>query len=162
MTGRRQLQLLTPPDAAAHLAGMPDEEHSEELSRLLAVEGRIGFDLFAGLTAEVLERSQRVGALIGEHYPLVIFDEFQDTNEDEWRMVEALGRHCRLIALADPDQRIYEFRGADPARIGQFIEEFDQRIFDFGTENNRSAGTDIIAFGNDLLLGPTGPNLMIA
>jgi DNA helicase-2/ATP-dependent DNA helicase PcrA len=153
VTGRRQLQLLTPPDAAAHLAGMPEEEHPAELNRLLAVEGQIGFDLFAGLTAELLERSQRVGALIGDNYPLVILDEFQDTNEDEWRMVAALGRHSRLIALADPDQRIYEFRGADPARIGQFIEAFEPRIFDFGTENNRSAGTDIITFGNDLLAG---------
>ena len=58
--------------------------------------------------------------------------------------------------MADPEQRIYEFRGADPARIGEFIERFKPKIFDFGNENNRSDGTDIVAFGNDLL---TGANL---
>jgi DNA helicase-2/ATP-dependent DNA helicase PcrA len=68
-------------------------------------------------------------------------------------MIAALGQHSRLIALADAEQRIYEFRGADPARIGQFIERFDPKLFDFGKENNRSDGTDIVDFGNDVLIG---------
>ncbi|MNI36942.1 DNA-dependent helicase II [compost metagenome] len=56
-----------------------------------------------------------------------------------------------MIALADAEQRIYEFRGADPARIGEFITCFNPKQFDFGIENNRSKGTDILEFGNDLL-----------
>jgi DNA helicase-2/ATP-dependent DNA helicase PcrA len=55
--------------------------------------------------------------------------------------------------LADLDQRIYEFRGADPARVSEFIERFSPAQFDFGKENNRSNGTDIVQFGNDLLTG---------
>jgi DNA helicase-2/ATP-dependent DNA helicase PcrA len=53
------------------------------------VEGRIAFDLFAGLTAEVLEGSNRIAELIGDNYPKIFLDEFQDTNEEEWRMVAA-------------------------------------------------------------------------
>lgn len=56
-----------------------------------------------------------------------------------------------LNSLADPDQRIYEFRGANPARIKLFIEAYNPHLFDFGVENNRSNGTDIVRFGNDLL-----------
>ena len=57
------------------------------------------------------------------------------------------------LSLADPDQRIYEFRGADPARIGEFTNTVHPEVFDFAGENNRSNGTDITTFGNDLLIG---------
>jgi DNA helicase-2/ATP-dependent DNA helicase PcrA len=123
------------------------------LRKMLADEGNLGFDLFAEVVADLLEQSPRLCRLISDCYPTIVLDEFQDTNRDEWRMIAALGRHSRLIALADAEQRIYEFRGADPARIGEFIEAFKPTIFDFGKENNRSDGTDITDFGNDLLTG---------
>ena len=89
--------------------------------------------------------------IYGDAYPTVILDEFQDTNADEWALVHQLGRRSRLIALGDPDQRIYEFRGADPRRLGDFVEAFQPWSFDFSGENHRSSGTDITVFGNDLL-----------
>lgn len=86
-------------------------------------------------------------------YPVIILDEFQDTSADEWQLIQLLGTNSELIALADPEQRIYDFRGADPKRIAQFIESFKPKIFDFGQQNNRSNGKDIAEFGNDLLQG---------
>ena len=82
---------------------------------------------------------------------MIVLDEFQDTNAAEWRVIQVLGERCRLIALADADQRIYEFRGADPRRIAEFVAAYQPTQFDFGLENNRSNGTDIVAFGNDLI-----------
>ncbi|MGO9742526.1 MAG: UvrD-helicase domain-containing protein [Roseiarcus sp.] len=153
LVGHRVLRLLPPPDAAGRLAGIPKADRPAELKRLLAEEALLGFDLFAGLTADVLEQSPRLCRILADCYPIIILDEFQDTNLDEWRMITALGQHSRLITLADAEQRIYEFRGADPARIGTFIERFKPTIFDFGKENNRSDGTDIVDFGNDVLTG---------
>jgi DNA helicase-2/ATP-dependent DNA helicase PcrA len=153
LIGHRVLRLLPPPDAAGKLAGIAKADRPAELQRLLAEDGLLGFDLFAGLTAGLLEQSPRLCRILADCYPIIILDEFQDTNPDEWRMIVALGQHSRLIALADAEQRIYEFRGADPARIGQFIERFSPKIFDFGKENNRSDGTDIVDFGNDVLTG---------
>ena len=66
-------------------------------------------------------------------YPVIILDEFQDTSADEWQLIQLLGTQSKLIALADPEQRIYDFRGADPKRITQFIESFKPKIFDFGS-----------------------------
>ena len=82
--------------------------------RLFREEGLLHFDLFAESAAELLHRSPPLAEIISSAYPVIILDEFQDTNPAEWRLMQALGKWSTLIALADPDQRIYEFRGADP------------------------------------------------
>lgn len=149
----KAVRLLPPPEAASRLAHIPKEDRPQEIHRLYEEHGILSFDLFAPLAADLLSRSRRLAAIIADTYPIIIVDEFQDTNADEWAMIQAFGTGSRLIALADAEQRIYEFRGADPARIGEFITAFKPTSFDFGTQNNRSSGTDITVFGNDLLSG---------
>lgn len=153
LNGRPGLQLLPPHEAAAHLTDIDKDQHDVEKQRLFAQEGRLHFDLFARLVAELFRRSGQLASIYSDSYPIVILDEFQDTNSDEWALIQQLGRRSRLIALADPDQRIYEFRGADPRRIGEFLETFGATHFDFTGENHRSSGTDIATYGNDLLTG---------
>ncbi|APV49473.1 DNA helicase UvrD [Betaproteobacteria bacterium GR16-43] len=148
------IRILPPPEAAVRLADMDSREAREaEKLRLFEEEGFLHFDLFATVATDLLVRSKRLKQVICKSYPIVIVDEFQDTNEQEWAFIRALGDSSRLIALADPEQRIYEFRGADPKRIGEFTEAFKPKIFDFGTDNFRSNGRDITTFGNDLLVG---------
>ncbi len=147
------IRLLPPPEAAARLAGVSTEARQAEMRRLFEEEGLLHFDLFAPLSAELLSASRKLAEIVSDAYPIVILDEFQDTNADEWEMIQAFGTSSRLIALADAEQRIYEFRGADPRRIGEFIGTYSPTQFDFGTDNRRSNGTDIVSFGNDLLAG---------
>lgn len=145
------IRLLPPPEAASRLAEIDVEARPAEKRRLFDEEGFLHFDLFAAVSGELLSRSESLARIVGDSYPVIILDEFQDTNVDEWQMIQVLGKRSRLIALADAEQRIYEFRGADPKRIGEFIAAFEPAQFDFGSENNRSNGTDITVFGNDLL-----------
>src|SRR4030042_1075768 len=148
------LRLLPPPEAAARLADVEgDIARNIEKRRLFEEEGLLHFDLFASLSAQLLSKSKSLTAILCDSYPVIILDEFQDTNADEWSLIRMLGERSRLIALADAEQRIFEFRGADPARIGEFISKFNPITFDFGLENNRSGDTDIVQFGNDLLTG---------
>lgn len=153
LNGRLSVQLLPPPEAAAHLTDIDKNCHDAEKKRLFEQEGLLHFDLFARLVGELLQRSGRLAAIYSDSYPIVVLDEFQDTNSDEWALIQQLGQRSRLIALADPDQRIYEFRGADPRRVGEFMETFQAKHFDFVGENHRSSGTDITTYGNDLLTG---------
>lgn len=153
LNGGLGVQLLPPPEAAAHLTDIDKDRHDVEKRRLFEQDGRLHFDLFATLVSELFRRSGRLAAIFSDSYPVVILDEFQDTNIDEWILIKELGRRSRLIALADPDQRIYEFRGADPRRVGEFLESFQAKPFDFVGENHRSNGTDITTYGNDLLTG---------
>jgi DNA helicase-2/ATP-dependent DNA helicase PcrA len=154
LTSEAPIKLLPPSDSAALLSSIEgDSEKAQEKRRLFEEEGRLDFDLFASCAAELLNRSSKVRSLISPKYPLIILDEFQDTDSNEWELIKALGQDSRLIALADPEQRIYEFRGASPTRIPEFIAQFDPAEFDFSTTNHRSNGTDICTYGNDLLKG---------
>jgi DNA helicase-2/ATP-dependent DNA helicase PcrA len=124
-----------------------------ERTRLAMKEGRICFGLFATYAGDILYGSERVSRLVSDMYPVVIVDEFQDTDSAQWRVVQALGKHSRLIALADPEQRIYDWIGADPARLDQFRNVFKPINVDLRADNHRSAGTEIGRYGNDLLPG---------
>jgi DNA helicase-2/ATP-dependent DNA helicase PcrA len=147
------IRLLPPPEAAAKLAEIDPALRDSEKLRLFQEEGFLHFDLFASLAGDILTKSKALRDIVCDAYPTIILDEFQDTNADEWKLIQCLGQKSRLIALADAEQRIYEFRGADPKRIGEFITTFSPSQFDFQSENNRSNGTDITIFGNDLLTG---------
>lgn len=151
LSAPKKLRLLPPPEAATRLADVPLLQRPAEMRRLLSEDGLLHFDLFADVCATLLTKSSKLARILADTHPLIILDEFQDTNADEWRFLQILGSRSRLMALADPEQRIYEFRGADPKRIGEFISGFAPAHFDFGTENHRSRNTDIVQFGNDLL-----------
>lgn len=153
LNGHRGVQLLPPPEAAAHFSDIAKEEHQTEKERLFVQEGRLHFDLFARLAATLLVEARKLRHIYCDAYPLIILDEFQDTDADQWSLIKELGRESRLIALGDPDQRIYEFRGADPERLKDFVKEFEAATFDFTGENHRSGGTDITTFAKDLLVG---------
>ena len=107
------------------------------------------FDLFAPYVGDILHGSERIRRLVAAMYPVIILDEFQDTNAAQWRVVQALGSVCRLIALADPEQRIYDWIGADPARLDHFREAFssDGSGSQHGQSPKRRNGNRL--FGND-------------
>ena len=65
----------------------------------------------------------------------------------------AARRHIVLHALADPEQRIYGWIGADPQRLNHFVAAFAPTWKDLSNDNHRSRGTDIAVFGNDILTG---------
>jgi UvrD/REP helicase N-terminal domain len=90
----------------------------------LASRGIYVFDRLAPAAATLLERSPALRRLYSDRYPLVIVDEFQDTNLDQWRAIQALAEGSTVICLADPDQRIYEgfIRGVEDKRLQQAID----------------------------------------
>lgn len=166
----RKMAILTPPNEAIALSAirsgfkahskLSEDEKAQKVAlevaermRLATEEGKVCFDLFAGRVAILLHGSTKVRELISTMYPFIILDEFQDTSAEQWRAVEAIGKCSTLIALADPEQRIFDFIGADPKRLDHFKEAFKPSVHDLAGENHRSKGTDIARFGNDLLSG---------
>lgn len=155
ISDNRAVQLLTPAVEASLLCGLEDDKEVRKQARmkLFQDEGLLSFDLFSEIAAGMLKDSHRILRLVSQRYPIIIVDEFQDTDDNEWELIKKLGSKSTIIALADPEQRIYDFRGASTERIDELIKTFNPAIFDFKQENNRSTGKDITEFGNDLLRG---------
>ena len=151
------VRLLLPTQARDRLAGLDGAARFARQRQLFDEEGLVAFDLFPTLLVELFTRLEVLAEAYARAYPLIIVDEFQDTNADEWKMIFTLGQRSRLIALGDPKQRIYDFKGADPRRFDDFLAAFQPEPFDFGGENNRSAGTDIIRFADAILDGAFRP-----
>ncbi len=129
-----------------------------EISRrkLFQEQGRICFDLFAPMTAELLNKAKTVRDRVAMRYPLILVDEAQDTGNEQWECLRLLSKRSQIICLADPDQMIYDFLpGVGPARIDQIRSALSPLEVDFGTENNRSPGTEIADFARDILLNQT-------
>lgn len=73
-----------------------------------------------------LRKYPAVGNLIRTVYPYVCVDEFQDSNEGQYRLLrELIGTDpSRLFVVADDDQLIYRWRGASPERVEALRRDF--------------------------------------
>ncbi|MBK9657678.1 MAG: UvrD-helicase domain-containing protein [Rhodanobacteraceae bacterium] len=150
------ISLLLPAQARARLAGLTGAARTARQRALFDEEGLVSFDLFPTLLCELFACAPQLAQAYARSYPLIIVDEFQDTNADEWAMIRTLGPSS-VIALGDPKQRIYDFKGADPRRFDEFIAEFRPAVFDFAGENRRSAGTGITGFADAMIAGNFRP-----
>lgn len=120
-----------------------------ERRRLLDEESRVSFEAFAHAAARLLEESKVLRHGIADQYPFIILDEFQDTDNDQWRLVRALAGATICAFLADPEQRIYSFRsGVDPERLNILRREFTLKEGDLQDDNHRSKNSDVLRFGN--------------
>jgi len=123
-----------------------------EQHRLAWEDGIICFDMFAVLVADMLDGSNSLTALLGSAYPLVIVDEFQDTDDDQWRIVKALSDKTMIFCLADPDQRIFDYRDTvDPLRLEYAKSTLHPAEFDLSSDNHRSPASGILNFANAIL-----------
>ncbi|MGW3039066.1 ATP-dependent helicase [Kitasatospora sp. NPDC001159] len=77
--------------------------------------------------AVLLAERPEVGEDLRRRYDVVFVDEYQDTDPSQVRLLRQLAGGGRdLVAVGDPDQSIYAFRGADINGILDFPQTFRQ------------------------------------
>jgi superfamily I DNA/RNA helicase/RecB family exonuclease len=77
--------------------------------------------------AVLLAERPEVREQLRRQYRVVYVDEYQDTDPAQVRLLHALAGDGReLVAVGDPDQSIYAFRGADVNGILDFPQDFPQ------------------------------------
>ncbi len=85
----------------------------------------------------------------------LMVDEFQDTNTAQYRLVKLLaGERRNLFVVADEDQSIYRFRGADYRNIRRFREDFPEHKLLLLERNYRSTQTILDAANAIIAVSP--------
>ncbi|MEM9562083.1 MAG: UvrD-helicase domain-containing protein [Actinomycetota bacterium] len=91
---------------------------------------RLAYDDLAPLALKILDHP-RMQTLVSRRWCMVICDEFQDTGDQQWQILERLKRYARLLLLGDENQLIYGFlahSGVGLDRIRNADREVDEVI----------------------------------
>ncbi len=77
------------------------------------------------LAHRLLTEHPQVAARIRDRYEMVLLDEYQDTDPGQRRLLQTLlGPGFPVTAVGDPDQTIYEWRGASLGNFASFPRHF--------------------------------------
>lgn len=120
------------PEAAERLA-LAYRLYEEELNRSNALDfNSLLFHAFGLLRHSALVRHCQT---IYRHW---LIDEFQDTNDPQYRLLRRMAgdNFRRLFAVADDDQTIYEWNGANVRRIRSLVDDFGCEVIQL-TDNFR-------------------------
>ena len=87
--------------------------------------GELSFDDQMSLAADIAQNFEDVGALERGKYTVVLLDEYQDTSQSQVRMLSSLyGAGHPVMAVGDPSQAIYTWRGASAGTMASFNKYF--------------------------------------
>ena len=100
------------------------QENTYELFKSTLVRQRkylsLDFEDLIAFTLHILQNFPDVKAKWQRKMNYVMVDEVQDCNARDWEIYETLsGLHGNLFLVGDPDQTIYEWRGADLEKLLQ-------------------------------------------
>ena len=102
------------------------------------------------LVRRLLTEHEAVRRRLCERFRWVLVDELHDVNPIQAELAEAFaGDGGNLVAVADPDQSIYSWRGADPEAVDRFAATPGTRIFPLGT--NYRSSPEIVALAQETL-----------
>ncbi len=115
---------------------------------LLCQHGVIDYPSMLILPLRLLDGHPAALRTLQDAYDHVLADEFQDTSLPQYALLRALtARHRNLLLVGDPDQCIYQWRGADGSAFHAFARDFPDARLCTLTQNFRSCGR-IVALAN--------------
>ena len=87
--------------------------------------GAVDFDDILLLTEELFRKFPDVQKKESLRFDHILVDEYQDTNQSQYRIIKALAlRHRNLCVVGDDDQSIYGWRGAEVTHILSFKKDW--------------------------------------
>lgn len=111
----------------------------------------IDFDDMLTIANEVLEGDQTLLRKYQQRYDYILTDESQDTSMVQHAIIEKLVKvHNKLCVVADDDQSIYSWRGAEPSYLLNFKQVYPNAVTLFMEQNYRSS-KDIVDVANQFI-----------
>ncbi|MFN0164498.1 MAG: UvrD-helicase domain-containing protein [Burkholderiales bacterium] len=139
-----------------------NDEHNRRFIELYAAyeaqcqrEGVVDFAELLLRTYEVLARNEVLCAHYRERFRHILVDEFQDTNELQYKWLKLIGgagsgAPAAMFSVGDDDQSIYAFRGARVGNMLDFERDFHVDTLIKLEQNYRSHG-NILDAANALI-----------
>ncbi len=145
-------QLIGPDEYASRVASFYDQTVADVYNlyqRRLFASNAVDFDDMLMLTVDVLQRFPEARTKWAKAFRYVLVDEYQDTNHAQYVLLQLLAQeHQNLMAVGDPDQSIYAFRGADIRNIMEFERDFPATKVIPLEQNYRSTNSILQAANN--------------
>ena len=134
-------------------------------ARFAEVKARRGFVEYSdqvALALTIVRDVPRVADELREHYRVVLLDEYQDTSVVQTWLLSELFAGRPVMAVGDPNQSIYGWRGASAANLDGFARQFGAGPDGhFALTTSWRNGHDILAVANAILepfrSGPVAP-----
>jgi len=146
--------LLTPKDINTK-AELPDYKKIakiyKEYQKEITENNLVDFDDLLMLTYQILKQDDKLRAETSNRYRYIMVDEYQDTNELQFKLLELLAsEHNNLCVVGDDDQSIYGWRGANIRNILEFANYF-KNTKTVKLETNYRSTKPILKVANELI-----------
>jgi len=140
-------------DAVAAVGALePLVDLVEEFRRQKVDRGFVEFSDQIALALAAAESAPRVVTDLRQRYGVVLLDEYQDTSVVQTRFLARLFRGHPVMAVGDPHQSIYGFRGASAANLARFPRDFGgddgERPVTFALSTSWRNPVDVLAGAN--------------
>lgn len=123
------------------------EKYQEKLMKNNAVD----FDDLLILPIKLFEENKDILEKYQEQFKYILIDEYQDTNEAQYKLTKMLSEKYRLITcVGDDSQSIYSFRGANYKNILNFGKDYKDAKTILLEQNYRSTSY-ILNAANDVI-----------
>jgi DNA helicase-2/ATP-dependent DNA helicase PcrA len=114
--------------------------------------GFIEFSDQVALALQIVRTSQKIRTEFRDQFRVVLLDEYQDTSVVQTWLLAALFSEHPVMAVGDPNQSIYGWRGASAANLESFAQQFaGGTAHDFTLSMSWRNGHDILAVANALV-----------
>jgi DNA helicase-2/ATP-dependent DNA helicase PcrA len=127
---RMQQSLILPDTTAARGNTVSKDERISVIYRAytasLSQHNALDYNSLILRTYELFSKYPKLAERQRRVYPHVCIDEFQDTNSSQYQLLRKLAPSptSNLFAVADDDQVIYQWNGADYRRLDQFSRDY--------------------------------------
>lgn len=123
----------------------------EQYLAALTAENQLDFGAMLHFTQQLLQTKPRIARQVRTVYRYLCVDEFQDTNKAQYQVLKAIvnTEQPNLFVVADDDQIIYQWNGADPNRLEALKVDYQPSVLQL--PDNYRCPKEVVELANRLI-----------
>ena len=138
-------EMLSDSEVEKYLNSPPEKVAAKvyfEYQKVLKRNNAVDFDDLLKMPAELFLENAEVLDYYQEKYQYILIDEYQDTNEVQYKWIKKLAEKYRnIFVVGDPSQSIYGFRWSNYRNILNFEKDYPEAKSITLNQNYRSTNT---------------------